>query len=207
MDQGYIGRMPAVLFKGLTEKSRDEIEQHFMVNEQPLTPHEQKEYVYVIFDLQRFFKELVAKRFPQGLDQEKIDRHFLEEICRLNQTPEFWGGKQAPEELHEYLARYAIMFFDNDFGYSAFLDDYVKEFMNRHRNYRPPPQSAVSADEAAKIFGIKKETLSSATKRGLARLYRQRAQELHPDAGGDHENFIKLTEAYQSLLRTKKENP
>ena len=110
MDQGNIGRMPGVLLKGLTGKSRDEVEQRFIAEEQRLTPNEQKEYVYVIFNLQRFFKEIVAQRFPQGLNQEKLDRFFLEDICRLNQAPEFWGRRQTREALHEYLVRYAIMF-------------------------------------------------------------------------------------------------
>jgi hypothetical protein len=38
----------------------------------------------------------------------------------------------------------------------------------------------------------------------LARQYRQKAQQLHPDKGGDHDKFVKLTEVYHELLRTKK---
>jgi predicted 2-oxoglutarate/Fe(II)-dependent dioxygenase YbiX len=38
----------------------------------------------------------------------------------------------------------------------------------------------------------------------LSRLYRRRAQELHPDKGGDHETFLRLTAAYHKLLRVKK---
>jgi DnaJ-class molecular chaperone len=42
------------------------------------------------------------------------------------------------------------------------------------------------------------------SRRELCRLYRKRAQEHHPDKGGDSKKFIRLTEAYQSLLKRKK---
>ena len=206
MDQGYIGRMPVSLFKELTEKSRDEIEQYFIVQEQFLAPGQLKKYVYVIFDLQRFFSEMIAKKFPQGLDQKKVDRHFLEEICCLNQNQSFWAGHQTQDSLHEYLIRYVIMFFDNDYGYSTFLDDYIKDFMKRHRRYRPPEaKSTISVEEAGHLFGIKKEELKTMTKRGLTRLYRSKAQKFHPDKGGEHEEFIRLTDAYQNLLKIKRQ--
>lgn len=202
MDQGHIGRMPAKLLTGLVGKSRDEIEQQFMVMEMSLKAAEQKNYVYVIFDLQRFFKEMIAKKLPQGLDQGKMDRHFLEELCRLNQNRVFWDGQSSHECLHEYLIRYVIMFFDNDFGYSTFLDDYVKDFMNRHRFYRPPqPKDTVSLEEAVSIFGLEKKALRQMSKRGLSRLYRRLAQKYHPDTGGEHEKFVRLAEAYQKLLK------
>ena len=202
MDQGHIGRMPAKLLKRLLGKSRDELEQYFMVQEQILQPTELKDYVYVSFDLQRFFKELVAKITPMALDQKKVDEHFIEEICRLNQNPVFWNGHQSPQELHEYLVRYVIMFFDSDYGHSTILDDHVRDFMNRHRSYRPPPpKSTVSVEEASTIFEVNKEILKTITIRELTRLYRRQAQKAHPDKGGDHEKFIKLAEAYQTLLR------
>jgi len=37
-------------------------------------------------------------------------------------------------------------------------------------------------------------------KKSLARLYRKKAQEMHPDKGGDAEAFILLTAAYEELL-------
>lgn len=205
MDQGYIGRMPAKLLVGLTGKSRDEIEQQFMVMEQSLKPSELKNYVYVIFDLQRFFKEMIAKKMPEGLDQQRVDRKFLSELCRLNQNREFWACQPPGAGLHEYLVRYAVMFFDNDFGYSTFLHDYVKDFMNRHRFYRPvQPGKALNFDEAGEVLGLKKEALKTMTRSELSRQYRRLAQKHHPDAGGEHENFVKLTEAYQRLMNSGK---
>jgi hypothetical protein len=208
MDQGYIGRMPAKLLTGLVGISRDEIEQKFMVMEKALEPAEYKNYVYVIFDLQRFFKEMIAKKLPQGLDQKEVDRLFLEEICRLNQNRVFWDGQISHGCLHEYLVRYVIMFFDNDFGHSTFLDDYVKDFMNRHRFYRPSqPESTVSLEEAGSIFGLEKEGLRKMSNRGLSRLYRRLARKYHPDTGGEHKMFVKLTEAYQKLLKRGRQKP
>jgi DnaJ-class molecular chaperone len=40
-------------------------------------------------------------------------------------------------------------------------------------------------------------------KKDLTRLFRQRAKELHPDQGGNHERFIELSGAYASLLARK----
>jgi hypothetical protein len=206
MDQGYIGRMPAAILKRVAGKSRDEVEQAFIVQEHSLAPFEFKNYVYVIFDLQCFFKELIAKELPQGLDQKTVDLHLIEEVCRLNQSPEFWNGRPPQEELHEYLRRYVVWFFDYEYGHSTFLEDYIKDFLSRHRRYGPPkPKETVSIDEARKIFGVKEETLQNITIRGLRRLYRRQAQKLHPDTGGDHEKFIKLTDAYKSLLAAKVE--
>lgn len=205
IDQGIIGRTPVKLFRVLLEKSRDEIEQYFMEMESSLGPSELKTYVYVIFDLQRFFTEMIAKIIPQGLDQHKVDKHFLNEICRLNSDRSFWAGMNLEGQLHEYLIRYVVMYFDNPYGLSSFLDDYIRNFINSRRFYRAPPRkSAVSLDEASDIFGVKKDALNKMTRRGLTRIYRRMAQKLHPDKGGDHEKFIKLTEAYQELLKSKK---
>ena len=204
MDQGSIGRMPVKLYRWLFEKSRDEIEQHFMKMERRLKSSELKIYTYVIFDLQRFFTESWAKKMPQGLDQDRVDNHFLKEICRLNQDASFWAGEDKKGSLHEYLLRYLLMFFDNDYGPDSFWHDYIKDFMDARRTWRlPPRKSAVSLEEASTIFGVKEEILATMTKRGLVRLFRRMAKKLHPDKGGSHEKFVRLTEAYHGLLRRK----
>jgi DnaJ-class molecular chaperone len=58
-------------------------------------------------------------------------------------------------------------------------------------------------EEMAAIFGKSRDVLKKMNRRDLWRLYRRRAQELHPDKGGDHERFVKLNEAYQRLVRIK----
>jgi curved DNA-binding protein CbpA len=42
------------------------------------------------------------------------------------------------------------------------------------------------------------------SRRDLVRLYRRKAQELHPDKGGDHDKFVRLTAAYHEVIKTKK---
>lgn len=204
IDQGKIGRISPKLFRVLLEKSRDEIEQYFMEMERVLGPSELRTYVYVILDLQRFFTGMVAKIMPQGLDQDKVDEYFLKEICRLNNDRSFWAGMNTEGRFHEYLIRYVIMYFDNEYGASSFLDDYVWSFINGRRYYRAPPKkSSVTLDEASAIFSVGKDTLKKISRRGLTRIYHRMAQKLHPDKGGEHEKFVRLTEAYQELLKSK----
>jgi len=201
MDQGPVVRMPPVLFKHLLGKSRDEIEQKFIENELSLNASELKTYVYVAFNLQRFFSGFFATKMPHVLEQKRVDDLFLKEICRVNQT--LFGGNdaQSATNLHDYLVRYLIMFFDHDYEKSTLLDDYVQDFIYRHRFSRPPVhEKLVNLDTASRIFGVKKENLGTMTRRSLTRLYRRLAQRYHPDKGGSNKKFIELNEAYQSLL-------
>ena len=204
IDQGRIGRMNPKIFNKLTNKSRDELEQYFMEMERVLDRSEFKTYVYVIFDLQKHFTELVAKLMPQGLNQNKVDQYFLEGICRLNSDRDFWSGMDTEGNLHEYLIRYVIMFFDSEYGRSFFLEDYIRDYMDSKRRYVPPSRStSVVLDEASTIFGVKKDVLRKMSKKDLTRIYRQMAQKLHPDKGGEKEKFVKLSEAYNELLKNK----
>jgi hypothetical protein len=205
-DQKNIGRMPLRSFRVLLDKSRDEIEQYFMEQERTLRPSEYKTYVYVVFDVQRFFSETIAKKMPQGLDQDKVDEFFLEEVCWLNRDRTFWAGMKANGALHEYLIRYVVMFFDYEYEQSTWLHDYIQDFIHSKRQYRPPPRkNRITLDEASSIFGVPKDVLGKMDRRALTQLYRQVAQKLHPDKGGEHDAFIALTHAYKDLLRKKTE--
>jgi hypothetical protein len=127
------------------------------------------------------------------------------EICNLNSDRGFWGGLDAGESLHEYLTRYVFMYFDYEYAPRSFVEEYIRSFINGRRDYRPPYKSrSVTLVEASSIFGESKNTLKEMSRRRLARLYRRRAQKLHPDKGGDHEKFVKLTQAYHDLLKTKR---
>lgn len=199
-----MGRLPPKLCLQFIGKSRDEIEQRFLTQEMFLNPSELKTYLFAAFDLQRFFTESFAKRLPEALDPQKMDNHFEEEICRLQRDRSFWANEETGRTLHEYLIRYVIMFFDNDFDRKSLMGDYVKDFINRHRFHWASQKSrTVSLDKASAVFGIKKEALRTMTKRGLTRIYRRMAQKLHPDKGGTHDQFVRLTEAYKELLRRK----
>jgi len=205
MDQRGLARLPAKLFRILNQKSRDEIEQKFIEMETILKPLEYKTYAYEIFNLQRFFTEWFAKETPQMLDPDKVDQFFVDEICNLNDDEAFWDGLQVDDCLHDYLARYAVMYFDFDYAQKSFMEDYLRNFINSRRDYQPSFQSGnVTLSEASIIFGKPKNELKQMSRRDLTRLYRKRAQKFHPDKGGEHETFVNLTRAYHDLLKTKK---
>ena len=204
-DQRHIERMPQKLFRTLLNKSRDEIEQGFMDMEAALSPREYKAYTYTIFNLQQFFYESYAKNHPEMLSQEKVDAHFLEQLCSLNSDRTFWAGMETGARLHGYLVRYVLMFFDYDYAPGTFMEDYLRQFINSRRDYRPSFKSAgLSLGKASAIFGETKEALKKMSRRELVRLYRRKAQELHPDKGGDQRAFVGLTEAYHELMKMKK---
>jgi hypothetical protein len=203
-DQRHLGRMPLKYFSGLLNKSRDELEFDFMDMEAALNPREFKIYTFTIFDLQQYFYESFARNQPQMLNQEQVDDYFITRICRLNQDSAFWAGMPVSDRLHGHLIRYVLMHFDHDYGPGSFLEDYLRQFINSRRNYRPPYKSrASSLKDAAPILGESVEKLKQMSRRELIRLYRRKAQELHPDKGGDQDQFVRLTEAYQDLIKRK----
>jgi hypothetical protein len=205
MDQRNISRLPQKMFHRRIDKSRDEIEQMFMDMEHELDVREYKTYTYVIFDLQQCFHESFARSNPQMLSQDKVDEHFIDQVCRLNTDALLWADQLSENGLNEYLIRYVLMYFDHDYATGSLMDEYLRQFMNSRREYRPPHRGkTVILKEASTIFGRTKEDLNKMSPRELTRLYRQRAQELHPDKGGEQDRFVKLTEAYHELLQTKK---
>jgi hypothetical protein len=170
-----------------------------------LKPSEYKAYTYTIFNLQHFFSEWFAKETPQMLDQQKVDEYFLDQICALNQDKVFWFAADVRDQLHEYLTRYLFMYFDYEYAPRSFVEEYIRNFVNSRRDHRSPfATGSACLDEASSIFGESKASLKEMNRRNLARLYRRRAQRFHPDKGGDHEKFVKLTRAYHALLKTKK---
>ena len=203
-NQKNMACVPHKLFQILRDKSRDEIEQMFMEMEKILTVREYKTYAYVIFNLQDFFTQWFAQTTPKMLDQKVVDEHFIKEICRMNSDSVFWGGMENSDSLNEYLVRYAVMYFDYDYAPKSFIEEYIRKFINSRRDYRPSFKSRkASLEEAGKQFKTSPEELKKMTRKDLVRLYRKRIQTLHPDKGGDHDKFIKLTQVYHHLLKTK----
>jgi hypothetical protein len=200
MDQGPLVNMPAALFRNLQGKSRDEIEQHFMHQEMKLTSRELKSYVYTIFDLQQFFQGFLAKKMPHVLDQDKVETFFITELCRLNKRL-----FQISGVLHEYMIRYAIMFFDHTYEDTVLLEEMEQDFRFRSRFFHQPPRPSVSRSRARQVFNITASQLNTMDKRSLTRRFRNLAREHHPDKGGSHDKFVELSEAYQALL--EKINP
>ena len=205
MDHREIGRLPLKFFRILHDKSRDEVEQALMAMETALTPREYKAYTYVIFDLQQFFYESYAKNTPRSLSTDKVDAHFIEQVCRLNTEQPFWAGMKTGDRLHRYLVRYVIMYFDHDFASGSFMEDYIRQFINSHRDHRAPYKTGASTlRKASAAFGERQEMIMKMSRKEFTRLYRLKAQQLHPDKGGDNNTFINLTNAYHALLETKK---
>ena len=203
VDRRRMGCTPGAFYRILQNKSRDEIEYDFIAAEKILKPHELARYTYQIFDLQRHFREHFAQSHPEALDQNRMDRYFVQSLCELDRDESFWIGSTRESGLHAHLVRYAVMYFDSSFPARDPFRDFLRDFMNRHRLHRPPESVAVSLSESARLFGVSVETLKKMDCRTLARKYRKLALTHHPDKGGDPENFVKLTAAYRKLMRGK----
>ncbi len=205
VDQSRIFRLNPKLYRPLLNKCRDEREFYLLDLEKALQHNELRTYVFAIFDLQRHFTESFSATMPEALDQIDIADFFIEEICSLNDDKSFWRTGTGGTSLHDHLIRYMIMFFDHGYGRRSLFDDFVREFMGRHRAFSwPEKKPAVSTGQAEKIFQRKWQKLQKMSRRELTRLYRERAKELHPDSGGNHEQFIELNGAYASLMARKK---
>ena len=204
INQENIGNMSPKLYLIFKYKSRDEIEQYFLSQQSLLKPHERAIYIFVIFDLQRFFIESFAKTIPAALSQTKLDEYFLKEVCRLNEDETFWHGMPKSKRLREYLVKYVIMYFDNDFPRQNPIQEYIRNFINSRRIYQPPRSVLIKMEEAAKLFGVSQQELKAMDRKTLTRAYRRLAMKHHPDQGGKCDTFLRLTEIYQGLLRKKR---
>jgi len=203
IDQRYINKVPPKFFRGVWRKSRDEIEHQLTEQERILKPRERAAYVYTIFNLQHFFSGPLYKQHPSVIEKETLDDYFIETVCELNGDSDLWAGLPESTSLREYLIKYVIMYFDNDFPRPTFMEDYYRDFMSRHRRYIPPKKVQIKIEEAAKLFGMSWKTLKKMDRKDLVRLFRKKAMEHHPDVGGDQETFVKLTDYFQVLLSKK----
>lgn len=204
LNQTRLHKAPPKMFLPLLSKSRDELEQFFLAQEMVLEPTEFRQYVYVIFDLHRFFTETAAQVMPDALDQTRLDEMFEVELGQLCADKSFMTGLTG-QALSSYLGRYAIMFFDYGFPTGSFAEDYARQFMNDHRTFSfPEKELAIDEQEAHDLFGVGKAELETMSKSRLTILYRQLAHEHHPDKGGEQDDFVRLTELYQQLRKNKK---
>lgn len=196
----------ASIYNVLLDKSRDEIEQHVLWQEHKLRPNEYKLYLYTIFDLQRFFTQSFSLTMPEALDVDKMDDHFVEQICKLNDEQSFWEGlPYRTDRLQDYLVRYVVMYFDYSFSTGGAWEEYLRNFMDSRRRFTPPSRSKrMSMSEVSTVFGVSRAELSSMSRRELKKIFREKARELHPDKGGNHESFIELADAYNEIMRTKR---
>ncbi len=202
LDMSGIDHVPRKIYRKLLDKSRDEIEQQFMEMENVLERREKKNYVYAAFNVAGHFESEISRKFPQALDQEKVDRAFLEAFCRIHAHEDFWGDLGVPDRVQDYLLRYAFWFFDIEFEGSRYLEDLMWQFKQRHHGLRQPlRQSAMPIDEALSVMGLATGDLPGMTVKTMTRQYRVMAQQYHPDKGGNHEQFIRLNRAFRELLK------
>lgn len=187
-------------------KSRDEIEHTIEEMERILKPHEIRPYLYTALHLQRAFPGHVLQNNPVGLEPEKVDISFLSELCRLNEDSRFLNGleDQQPDGLHPYLVKYVILYFDSDFHPNFPEGDFWNAFTGGRR-FRAAvgPLPSLSLEEACRALGITPESFDEMDRKALVQCYRENAKKAHPDHGGDHEAFLRITEAYERLLVRK----
>jgi hypothetical protein len=208
VDIGNLEARPWKFLNVLLEKSRDEIETLFEEMEMELPPQEVRSYLYTALELQTHFSRLSMRNHPDMLDPEQVDHYFLEDLCRLNEDPGFFRGvdRGGAQDLHCYLVRYLIMYFDNAFSHGFREDEYGSDFIGRHRFYRPPRKGhglSPVEKEACRCLDISPEEFKKMNRRSLARHYRRCAMVAHPDKGGGKEAFVEITQAYECLLRLK----
>ncbi len=201
-DPRKIDACPLRLYNRLLRKSRDEIEQMIENMENHLRPGDHKTYIYTVFYLQRHFSSPLAGRYPQAMDPEHMDEALLEEICKIHQDQDLFAGSTSTEPLHPSLVRYVIMYFDSEFRSFGGDSAYIEDFIHRHRaHHEPPPHHPrLSREEACRILDIPPKVYQGFSPRQLSRHYRKKAMECHPDQGGSHEQFIRVTKAYKALL-------
>ena len=200
VDQGRLYRVNDKLYRPLLHKSRDEKEYYFKEQEKCLRPDELKQYIYVIFNLQKRFDEYFSAYMPEALDQVAVTDVFLQEICRLNIDQTFWQDAEKHGFLRPHLQSYVIAFFDTEFAQRSYDHDFYQWFRSRHRQFRwPEKKRQVSEKQTSAIFEEKIEHLKNMNLGELTRLFRRRAKQLHPDSGGRAEDFITLLDAYEAL--------
>lgn len=204
VDLRRIDHVHPKLFRSLLDKSRDELEQVFLRMERDLAQEELRPYVYGAFNLQRFFSSPVAPSRPEAMDQERLDEVFVCELCALDDNAEFWRGYVRTARMPVYLQRYVWMFFDHEFSSADEFEQIFQRFMNDFR--RPQARVApVSTERMSDLFGHPAENMRRMTRRELTTLFRKQAMRMHPDQGGDHDQFVELLGAYKQLLRSLRE--
>jgi hypothetical protein len=197
--QRFIQKVPHSYFRFLRNKSRDELEHCFEGEERRLAHHELGPYMATIFSLS-------AMHPLPDTDQpfwSQLDRYFMDQLCSLNEDREFLSGTPEIEGLYPHLIRYALFWFDHEPARPDMQWQYIRDFIGRHRAYRPPPKTKIKIMEAETLFGYDWKKLKRMDGPDLTRIYRRLALKFHPDQGGDADAFRRLTQTYKALMRRK----
>ncbi|MHC1744149.1 MAG: hypothetical protein AB9873_14105 [Syntrophobacteraceae bacterium] len=205
LDMGNLESRPLKFLNVLMNKSRDEIEHTIESMEVVLRPHETRNYLYAALNLELYFSGSLLKHHPLALDPEKVDQVFLDEVCALNQDSLFFFGvdDRPSGTLHDYLKRYVILYFDAPPAARMDFADFGQFFRNRRGGaYSVSSPTRTSTKEALARFEITQEEFKQLNEEELRKIYRRKAKDAHPDRGGRHDEFLDLTEAYETLLRS-----
>lgn len=204
VDQSRLSKLHEKCCRPLLGQSRDEREHYFMEEERALEPGSYFQYVFAIFNLQQKFNQSFAPWLPEALAMDEIADQLTEVICSLQKDRTFWQAQEGGDSLHRYLTRYLWMFFDFSPHRPSFQSDFARAFMDNHRRFKwPENKVVVPPEKIEEIFGLSHSHLTSLNKEELTRVYRKKAMQLHPDKGGDAQQFIILTEIYTTLLGKK----
>ncbi len=197
----------------LSCKCRDEIEATFDAMEAELPIMEIKNYIYAAFNLQSYFPRHPLRNYPAGLSRIEVDSYFLHEITRLNLDDRFFVGVENGEgdRLHPFLSKYVGLYFEHEFEFENPWEWLMRAFMEGQQFFResrrhagsPKVRTSISVQEAYAVLEISHDIFLTMNRKDLIRLYRRKAKRMHPDRGGDHDAFVRLTEAYELLLPEK----
>lgn len=205
VDQSRLSKLHEKCCRPLIGQSRDEREHFFEMEERVLEPGSFFQYIYAIFNLNKYFHESFAPWLPEALARVEVEEQFIKALCALQRDKTFWQAEATDSFLHTHLHRYVWMFFDFTPHKRSFQHDFIRNFMGSRRNFKWPKKTPQASPETIeKIFELSEQQLVSMSRQELTRLYRKKAMQLHPDTGGDAEMFISLTEIYTSLMQRKK---
>lgn len=183
-------------------KSRDEIESMIADMEHSLPPSEYAVYVYAALGVPLLFPRYLRDH-PAALDPAMVDAHVLDALCRIDRDEKFFLGveRDSKGSLHAYLRKYAWFYFDHSFRMDMW-DEGIG--FARENGRRPVQRSDPPLEEAYRAFAITAGQFARMSRKDLIRIYRRKAKTMHPDKGGDHEDFVRLSEAYERLMSLKK---
>lgn len=202
IDSGELGTRHWKWLNVFLSKSRDEIEGMLDAMERELPPGEYATYAYSSLGVSLFFPQYL-RDYPYAMDRGKVDEYVVDALCRLNSDKDFFlGVEDSPwNGLHPYLSKYAWLYFDSEFQPEIWSEGFW--FNTKFNRPTPPPSRSVPVEAACELFGISVPQFQKMSKKELARFYRRKAKKMHPDHGGVHEDFVKLSEAYERLLAMK----
>ncbi len=138
MDQRDIDRLPLKFFRICITSQGMKSSKHSSTWKPCCHPGNIKPIHMWFLIFSNFFMNLMQKTLRTCLSTDKVDAHFIEQVCRLNSDLSFWAGMKTGDSLHNYLVRYVLMYFDHDFAPRSFMEDYIHQFINRHRDHHAP---------------------------------------------------------------------